>query len=106
MLSQKTAVLTPEAVRLLTESLKSQPESGLAALDLCDRCRKGASAKFLLFGNETPLMLCGHHMRRHLPKLMALNLASFWISAEDLWTVEGIAPAQTHTLTGDGLTDS
>lgn len=106
MLSQKTAPLTPEAVQLLTESVKSQPESSLNSLDLCDRCRKGAKASFLLSGNETPLLLCAHHMRRFLPKLMTLNLTSFWISPEDLWIVKGLAPAQTHTRTGDGLTDS
>lgn len=106
MLSQKTEVLTPEAVQLLTEAVKTQPESSLNALDLCDRCRKGAKASFLLSGNETPLMLCAHHMRRFLPKLMTLNLTSFWISPEDLWIVKGLAPAQSHTRTGDGLTDS
>lgn len=105
-LSHKTEVLTPEAVQLLTEAVKTQPESSLNSLDLCDRCCKGAKASFLLSGNETPLMLCAHHMRRFLPKLMTLNLTSFWISPEDLWTVKGLAPAQTHTRTGDGLTDS
>lgn len=40
----------------------------LTGLDRCDRC--GAQAKMraiLLSGNE--LLFCGHHARRHAPKL-------------------------------------
>lgn len=53
------------------------------------------------------MLLCGHHMRFHLPALMAQNPTEFWVSPSELWKVKGVkVPARENTRTGDGLTDA
>lgn len=103
----KPTTLSPVQLHQINEAIKTAPESPLNALDLCDRCSKGAKAQFTLPHAENPLRFCGHHTRAYLGALMAAQPVSFWVAAEDLWTVNGVdVPAPDNRRAGDGLTDS
>lgn len=99
--------LTADAVESIKKVIQEQKKSPVDPMGLCDRCSKNAKSQFLLPGHETPLLFCAHHMRAHLGGLMAAGPVSFWVAAEDLWTVRGVeVPAQNHRRSGDGLTDA
>lgn len=107
-----TATLTSPALDsrtiadILNKALETQPEaSPLDLLDRCDRCGSAAQSTFTF--EAADVLLCGHHLRMHLPAIMGQQPKEFWISPTTLWKVKGVnVPKQDHALAGDGLTDS
>ena len=53
----------------------------LTALDRCDRCGAAAAVAFVIKGAETPLMMCGHHIRA--------NHTEITKAAESIWDYNG-----------------
>lgn len=112
MATMTTATLTAPTIGsrtvadIINEALDAQDaKSPLDALDRCDRC--GAAAHSVFTYEAADVMLCGHHMRFHLPALLAQNPVKFWIDPATLWKVKGVnVPARDDSRAGDGLTDA
>lgn len=96
-MSISTAAEPAAATKTLTErlntALASQPaESPLDYRDTCDNCPARASAVFEFPVAE--ILLCGHHTRLHLERIMANDPTSFWIRPDELWSLDGIKTAK------------
>lgn len=96
-----------DQVQTLKTMIDSSEERPLNSLDRCARCGAQAHSTFLLENHETPLMFCGRHTRVHLDALLSLNLASFWIDKNELFSVPELKiPWHGSAKAGDGLTDA
>jgi hypothetical protein len=112
MAPMTTATLTAPAVDsrpiadIINEALQGQStQSPLDALDRCDRC--GAAAQSVFTYSAADVMLCGHHMRMHLPALLEQRPKEFWIDPSFLFKIKGVkVPRSDNKRTGDGLTDA
>jgi hypothetical protein len=118
MLTMTTDTLTKPISKLaeqLNAHLETQaPERALTLLDRCDRCNQHAQSSFVFKipadpagtgKSEMDVMLCGHHMRQHLPVLLGKNPVSYWVEPQELLSIRGVkVEAKTAAKTGDGLT--
>lgn len=115
-----TETLTKPISKLAVElnaHLESQTSDRTLDLrDRCDRCNQNAQASFVFkipadpagTGKaETDVLLCGHHMRAHLPALLAKAPVSYWIEPQELLSIRGVkVTAAGKSAPGDGLTDA